>query len=111
MKHDGTDFFKYAVAVAVACMEDERPRSDVTSEMAAIYIHNILELIFCFSGVAFTVTPMAYPSCSKFPIIIRLLDAGEVLLWYYPQMSPGALSVELESLLGGMLSEKLCMTA
>lgn len=111
MKHNGTDFFKYAVAVAVACMKDERPKGDVTPEIAAIYIHNILELIFCFSGVAFTVTPLAYPSCSKIPIIIRLFDSGEALLWYYPQMSSSALSVELESLLGGMLSEALCKTA
>ena len=30
MKNDGTNFFKYAVAVAVACTKDERPKGDVT---------------------------------------------------------------------------------
>ena len=34
MKNDGTNFFKYAVAVAVACTKDERPKGDVTPEEA-----------------------------------------------------------------------------
>ena len=51
MKNDGTNFFKYAVAVAVACTKDERPKGDVTPEEAAAYIRSILELIFCYSGI------------------------------------------------------------
>ena len=49
MKNDGTNFFKYAVAVAVACTKDERPKGVVTPEEAAAYIRSILELIFCYS--------------------------------------------------------------
>ena len=111
MKNDGTNFFKYAVAVAVACTKDERPKGDVTPEEAAGYIRSILELIFCYSGIEFMVNPMTYPKCSKIPIIIRLFGVDEALLWYYPQMPASELAVELESLLQGMMSEILCMTA
>lgn len=38
MKNDGTNFFKYAVAVAVACAADERPTGNVTPEQAANYM-------------------------------------------------------------------------
>ena len=111
MKNDGTNSFKYAVAVAVACTKDERPKGDVTPEEAAAYIRSILELIFCYSGIEFMVNPMTYPKCSKLPIIIRLFGVDEALLWYYPQMPASELAVELESLLQGMMSEILCMTA
>lgn len=111
MKHDGTNFFKYAVAVAVACSQDERPKGDVTPKDAAGYIRSILDLVFCYSGIEYTVTPMTYPKCGKIPLIIRLYGLDEVLLWYYPQMAPGDLAVELESLLQGALAEVLCMSA
>lgn len=111
MKNDGTNFFKYAVAVAVACAADERPTGNVTPEQAANYIRSILNLVFCYSGIEYTVMPMAYPKCGKIPIIIHLYGFEKVLLWYYPQMSHSALAAELESLLQGMLAEVLCMTA
>ena len=106
MKNDGTNFFKYAVAVAVACTKDERPKGDVAPDEAAAYIRSI-----CYSGIEFMVNPMTYPKCSKIPIIIRLFGVDEALLWYYPQMPASELAVELESLLQGMMSEILCMTA
>jgi len=111
MNNNGTNFFKYAIAVAVACTQDDQPKGDVTQKAAADYIRSILDLVFCHSGIEYTVSPMAYPKCGKVPIIIRLCGIDEVLLWYYPQMSPGDLAVELDSLLQGALAEMLCMTA
>lgn len=111
MKNDGTNFFKYAVAVAVACSAEDKPIGDVTQEQAASYMRSILDLIFCYSGIEYTVQPMAYPKCGKIPIIIRLCGIDEALFWYYPNMTPSDLAVELESILRGMLREVLCMTA
>ena len=111
MKKDGTNFFKYAVAVAVACSEEDKPSGNVTPDQAAEYVRNILDLIFCYSGIEHSVQPMPYPKCGKIPLIIRLYGVDEALLWYYPTMTPGDLAVELESLLQGMLREVLCLTA
>lgn len=71
----------------------------------------ILDLVFCYSSIEYSVTPMTYPKCGKIPLIIRLYGLDELLLWYYPQMTPGDLAVELESLLQGALAEVLCMSA
>lgn len=111
MKNDGTNFFKYAVAVAVACSAEDKPIGDVTQEQAASYMRSILDLIFCYSGIEYTVQPMAYPKCGKIPIIIRLCGIDEALFWYYPNMTPSDLAVELESILREMLRKVLCMTA
>lgn len=111
VKNDGTNFFKYAVAVAVACSAEDKPTGDVTQDQAASYIRSVLDLVFCYSGIEFSVQPMVYPKCSKIPLIIRLYGIDEALLWYYPNMTHGDLAIELESLLQGMLREVLCMTA
>ena len=45
MKYDEMICFRYAVAVAVSCLEDERPRGDeATPESAAAYIAHVLDL-------------------------------------------------------------------
>lgn len=111
MKNDGNSFFKYAVAVAVACTADEKPTGEVTQRQAEDYIRSILDLVFCYSGIEYVVISMAYPKCGKFPIIIRLYGIDECLLWYYPHMSIGELAVELESLLHTMLADVLSMSA
>lgn len=109
--NNGKNFFKYAVAVAVACTQDDRPKGDVTARAAADYVRSILDLVFCYSSIEYSVTPMTYPKCGKIPLIIRLYGLDEVLLWYYPRMTSGDLAVELESLLQGALAEVLCMSA
>jgi len=111
VKNDGNSFFKYAVAVAVACTADEKPTGKVTQEQAATYIRSILDLVFCYSGIEYDVYPMSYPRSGKIPIIIRLYAFDDCLLWYYPNMSTGDLAVELESLLHNMLADVLCMSA
>ena len=111
VKNDGTNFFKYAVAVAVACSAEDKPTGEVTQDQAASYIRSVLDLVFCYSGIEFSVQPMVYPKCGKIPLIIRLYGIDEALLWYYPNMTHGDLAVELESLLRGLLREVLCMTA
>lgn len=111
MKNDGMSFLKYAVAVAIACTEEDRPKGDVTPNAAANYIRSVLDLVFCYSGIEYVVMPMTYPKCGKAPVIIRLYGIDEALLWYYPQMSAGDLAVELNALLQGMLEDVLCKTA
>ena len=111
MKNDGTNFFRYAVAVAVACAADQKPTGDVTPGQAADYIRSILDLLLCYSDIEYTVTPLAYPKCGKIPIIIHLCGFEQVLLWFYPQMPHSALALELESLLQGVLAKEPCMTA
>lgn len=111
MKNDGRDFFKYAVAVAVACMKEEQPKGEVEPEAAAEYIREILSLVFSYSGIDFLVSPMRYPRCAKIPIIITLIGFDKVLLWYYPRMSPGQLAMELESVLHSVLADVLDTTS
>lgn len=111
VKNDGTNFFRYAVAVAVACSAEDKPAGEVTQDQAASYIRSVLDLVFCYSGIEFSVQPMVYPKCGKIPLIIRLYGIDEALLWYYPNMTHGDLAMELESLLQGMLRAVPSMTA
>ena len=45
MKYDELTGFKCAVAVAVACLEDERPKGEsIQPEAAAQYVSDVLEV-------------------------------------------------------------------
>ena len=46
MKYDELTGFKCAVAVAVACLEDERPKGEsIQPEAAAQYVSDVLEVL------------------------------------------------------------------
>jgi hypothetical protein len=70
---DGRTYCKCAVGVAIACMEDFRPKGNVTPTAAAQYIREVLELALCNSGIEIAVQPIAYPASSKIPLNITLM--------------------------------------
>lgn len=71
MKYDEMICFRCAVAVAVSCLEDERPQGDAaTPQSVAAYISHVLDIVFAYSGIETCVIPMVYPSCCKVPLII-----------------------------------------
>ena len=73
MKYDELTGFKCAVAVAVACLEDERPKGEsIQPEAAAQYVSDVLEVLLSSVPVEATVEPMTYPRCCKIPLIIRI---------------------------------------
>ena len=60
MNNDGTNFFNFAIAVAVACNADTRPKGETKPEAAAQYIQNVLDMAFVNTGLKFRVKPLAY---------------------------------------------------
>lgn len=111
MNNDGTNFFNFAIAVAVACNADTRPKGETKPEAAAQYIQNVLDMAFVNTGLKFRVKPLAYPQCGKIPIVIQVPGRGVCLLWYYPYMKTHDLTLELEGVLHTVLTEALCETA
>ena len=100
MTYEELHVFKFIVAVATACMEDERPPAFATTpELACRYIRGILDLALSRFGLAYDVRPMAYPVCSKIPIIISLDGIGDRLFWFYPASDNAAIAKELEGAL------------
>ena len=84
MNNDGTNFFNFAIAVAVACNADTRPKGETKPEAAAQYIQNVLDMAFVNTGLKFRVKPLAYPLCGKIPIVIQVPGRGACLLCITP---------------------------
>ena len=105
MKNDGMNFFNFAIAVAVACNADTRPKGETKPEAAAQYIQNVLDMAFVNTGLQFS------PQCGKIPIVIQVPGRGVCLLWYYPYMKTHDLTLELEGVLHTVLTAALCETA
>lgn len=98
--------FMCAVAVAVACMEDERPKQPcVEPEQAAKYLQDVLNILFSASDVVPKVETMLYPQCSKIPLVIRVDGLGACLFWYYPSQSAGTIAEELMDVLVDLLRQ------
>lgn len=111
MMIDGRTYYKCAVGVAVACMEDIRPKVNVTPDAAAKYIRAVLELALCNSGIEIAVSPVKYPACSKIPLAITLMGIDRRLLWYYPLHETSSWSEDLNELLFEMTEECICIPA
>lgn len=112
MKYDEMICFRCAVAVAVSCLEDERPqRGETTPQGIAAYIAHVLDIVFAHSGIETCVIPMAYPSCCKVPLIIRLHGMGDRLLWYHQNADSAELAEELEGTLLDLIQEVVCVSA
>lgn len=112
MKYDEMTCFRCAVAVAVTCMEDERPQSEtVTPQQAADYICNVLDIVFAYSGIECTVVPMLYPACSKIPLIIRLSGLGTRLFWFHTHAAQERVAQELEGTLHDLIEEVVAVSA
>ena len=102
MNSEETGAFRFFVGIAVACMEEFRPKSDaVTPESACGYVAGVLETVFAGTGVWFGVRPLAYPGKSKFPVVIAMDGLGERLFWFQPYASAAGVSRELEGALSG----------
>jgi hypothetical protein len=108
---DGRTYCKCAVGVAIACMEDFRPKGNVTPAAAARYIREVLELALCNSGIEIAVQPIAYPASSKIPLNITLMGIDQRLLWFYPQLEHTSWSEDLEELIYEMTEECICIPA
>ena len=111
MKSNVTSYFKFVVAVAINCSNEPKWTENTTPNQAAAFIDNVLHLLFGDSGIAVQVEPLAYPACSKIPLIITLNDAEQRLLWFYPQMSTAELSEELAGLLSDVYECALSVSA
>ena len=111
MESENRNVFRFILGVAVACMEDSRPKTEETGpEDACGYVAGVLETAFAGTGVRFGVRPLAYPGKSKFPVVIAMDGLGERLFWFQPYASAAGVSRELEGALSGAeaLSGKAC---
>lgn len=100
MTGEELNVFGIAVAVAAACLEDEKPdAADMTNEDACEYVGHILSLALANTGIGSRVRPLAYPACSKMPLIISLTGLGERLIWFYPDSDPALLASDLNGAL------------
>ena len=103
MKCDELTGFKCAVAVAVAYLEDERPKGEFIQPEAAVqYVSDVLEVLLSSAPVEATVEPMAFPRCCKIPLIIHIGGSDACLYWYYPNATAGEVAQELEGALLGL---------
>ena len=111
MKSNVTSDFKFVVAVAINCSNEPQWTENVEPHQAAAHISNILQLLFEDSGITTKVEPLAYPACSKIPLIITLNDVEQRLLWFYPQMPTSELAEELAGLLSDVYECALSVSA
>lgn len=111
MKNNGRNYFRCAAAVAITCLEDEKPNLDMERSEMAEYIQNVLEVLFYNADLHIRTWAMPYPKSSKTPILIEIPGQGIFLLWYSPQMDAYTLAEELEGLLYDPLSKVVCQTA
>ena len=100
MKKRENSVFRIIIGVAVACMEDGRPKlEDATPELVCDYVAEVLETAFSGSGIGVHVRPLVYPSSCKFPVIITVEGYGDLLYWYYPGTDAGSVADELAGVL------------
>ena len=100
MKNRNRSVFRIIIGVAVACMEECRPKTgEATPELVCEYVAGVLETVFSGTGVGVHVRPLAYPSSCKIPVIISLDGLGERLFWYHPGSDAGSVAVELDGAL------------
>ncbi len=100
MKNRNRSVFRIIIGVAVACMEECRPKAgNATPELVCEYVADVLETVFSGTGIGVHVRPLAYPASSKIPVIIGLDGLGEMLYWYYPGSDAGSVAEELEGVL------------
>ena len=93
-----------ALAVTAIYMEENRPEAkDMTAAKASEYIQELLGHAFSPHGIVFTVRPLAYPKCSKIPIIISLKKYGTRLLWFHPEADAGTIVRDLEETLSDLI--------
>ena len=111
MKSNVTSYFKFVVAVAINCSNEPQWSEDTTPDQAAAHISSVLQLLFGDSDITMQVEPMAYPICSKIPLIITLNDAEQRLLWFYPKMTTAELAEELAGLLSDVYECTLSVSA
>ncbi len=89
-----------ALAVSAICMETKRPEAkDMTAAKAGEYVSELLEHAFSTSGIGFNVRPLAYPKCSKIPILITIRKYGVRLFWFQPDADVGTIVKEIEDTL------------
>lgn len=111
MKYDEMTCFRCAVAVAVTCMEDERPQSEtVTPQQAAEYICNVLDIVFAYSGIECTVVPMIYPAAAR-PADYSVSGLGTRLFWFHAHAAQERVAQELEGTLHDLIEEVVAVSA
>ena len=112
MTSEEINLFRFAIAVAAVCMEDERPpAAEMTQERACEYISGILEMALAHTGVTFKAYPMQYPKCSKIPIIISFDRIGKKLFWFYPDSDISSIAEDLLSVVQDPLQCAMRVTA
>ena len=82
----------FALTVSAVCCPVEK-REDPAG--IARYVQAVLEPVFQTARIEVEVTPLAYQTCGKVPLIITLNGKDPRLLWYHKGMSATALSEEL----------------
>lgn len=108
MKSNGMNFI---LTVAIACSRDYGVGPDISPDKAAAHIKDVLQIAFSNTGYTFDVQPLAYPACSKIPLVITVNGDEQRLLWFYPQMPIATLAEELSSLMVDVPELSLCATA
>ena len=86
----------FALTVSAVCCPVEKEEHPAG---VARYVQFVLEAVFHPAGIEVEVTPLAYQTCGKVPVIITLNGKDPRLLWYHMGMSAAALSEELYWLL------------
>lgn len=112
MKYDEMTCFRCAVAVAVTCMEDERPQSEtVTPQQAAEYICNVL-------GYRFRLLRDRMHSCSddlsdlqQDPADYSAQRAGYAPVWFHAHAAQERVAQELEGTLHDLIEEVVAVSA
>ena len=100
MKNKGKSVFRIIIGVAVACMEESRPKlGEATPELVCEYVAGVLETVFSGTGIGVHVRPLVYPASCKFPVIITLDGLGDLLYWYYPGTDASSVADELAGVL------------
>lgn len=100
--------FKFALSVATVCCDD---KPGETPDSIAQYVQRILDRLFNGSMLKASVSPIAYPTSSKCPLVININDQWKRLLWYYPGMKPLSLSDELFDLLYDVIFDPVAAMA
>ena len=108
---DGKVLMKISSAVAVASCAHLRPSSTEDPRVVASYMNEIMGVLMANSGIRVSVVPMAYPLCSKIPLIISFEGIGQRLLWYYASLNPDELSDALFEMVDDLMAIPACIPA